>query len=126
MYYPTTKQRETEPKFFTQQTEAGTTKIFMLADRPKLVGELVKDTLIIHKKQKDIFRKGNAVGISNKVLTSDKLNYTYIEYHIEGSKYITTRTNFIANGFYLKFAGYEVQRFLCLDQFNKDIEVMDL
>jgi len=124
--YPSLKNRETEPKFYLEQTEAGTTKIFMLAERPKLIGEIFKDILIIHKKQKDVFRKGNAIGLSNKVLTSDKLQYTFIEYHIEGAKYITTRSKFISDGFYLKFTGYEVQRFLCLDHFNKNLEVVEL
>lgn len=110
-----------EPKYTIQQTEQGTQKIFMIGERLKLIGEITGDTLVIHKKSKDIFRKGNAVGISNKILTTEKLNYAFVEYRIEGKTYKTTRVNFIANGFFLHFSGYEIQKFLPLSQFNKDL-----
>ncbi|NLT52744.1 MAG: hypothetical protein GXX85_17710 [Ignavibacteria bacterium] len=92
----------------------------------KKLAEIVNDTLVIYKKEKDIFRKANAVGLNNKILTSEKLHYTYITFHIANKIYKTTRSNFISKGFILHFKNWEIQRFLPLSEFNKNLEVIEL
>jgi hypothetical protein len=74
------------------------------------------------RQSKHVFKKLNALAISNELLKSDRIPFRWIEITLNKTKLITTRNYFIHFGKFWQFQkqGFEAQIFLPIDLYGKD------
>lgn len=77
-------------------------------------------TFTTQRKPQHLFRKLNALGINQELLTSSDIFFKWILIDYEGKKRVTTRKYFLAKGKALKFSAqnFELQIFLPLSEFG--------
>jgi hypothetical protein len=95
----------------------------MLQYESRFIGELNtsgEGTFTTKRKNSQLFRKLNALGINHELLTNESIPFKWIVIKYEGQRLITSRKYFLAKGKQYQFGkkGFEPLFFLPLDEFG--------
>lgn len=79
-------------------------------------------TFTTQRKAQHLFRKLNALGINQELLTSSDIFFKWIVIDFEGKKLVTTRKYFLTKGKSIQFSsqGFELQILLPISEFGID------